>query len=112
MRRILIALFCFGLLFNVTAQDTVTDSDTEKLIDKYSEKISATVTSLAETLKQPATHVYGLLVRQQVLKSWIFLSASSIFWLLGGFMIILRWFSKEKEDGWFVACAIFTGMGS
>ena len=48
----------------------VTDSNVEKLVDKYSAKIEATIVSLAEQLKQPAEHVYKIMVKQQYIKAF------------------------------------------
>ena len=50
--------------------ESVTSSNVEKLVDKYSAKIEASVISLAQSLKQPAEHVYKVLVRQQVVHSF------------------------------------------
>lgn len=48
----------------------VTDSNVEKLVDKYSAKIEATIVSLAEQLKQPAEHIYKIMVKQQYIKAF------------------------------------------
>ncbi len=47
----------------------VTGSTVERLVDKYSEKIEATIVSLAESLKQPAEAVWKILVKQQYVKA-------------------------------------------
>ena len=81
----------------------VTDSNVEKLVDKYSAKIEATIVSLAEQLKQPAEHIYKIMVKQQVV--------NSIAWLIIGLLCISTAFTrkfwlnrieKEQDDdmGW------------
>ena len=76
----------------------VTDSNVEKLVDKYSAKIEATIVSLAEQLKQPAEHVYKIMVKQQVV--------NSITWIIIGLLCISTvftikfWLNRiEKEIG-------------
>ncbi len=69
MKRLILILLLFTVSFAVYSQDStkyVTDTNTEKLIDKYSEKIGDAITALADKLQQPAEHVYKILVRQQV----------------------------------------------
>lgn len=80
---------------NVTAQNDstsqseyVTDSDVEKLVDKYSGKIEATLTSLAETLKQPTEHVYMILIKQQYVHATLY----SLCWIFT--FILIYAFSK------------------
>jgi len=47
----------------------VTNTNIEKLIDKYGSKVSAAIIAIAKELKQPVEHVYVILVRQQIVKS-------------------------------------------
>ncbi|MCK9416477.1 hypothetical protein M0Q97_07455 [Candidatus Dojkabacteria bacterium] len=47
----------------------VTNTNIEKLIDKYGSKVSAAIVAIAKELKQPVEHVYVILVRQQIVKS-------------------------------------------
>jgi uncharacterized membrane protein YidH (DUF202 family) len=71
--------FLLSLMICITAypaQDSakyVTNSNVEKLADKYIDKISTSLAALAQGLKQPAEHVYKVLVRQQVVQSISFL---------------------------------------
>lgn len=53
-----------------TTADLVTNTNAEKLVDKYLDKATAAITSLAQTLKTPAEHVYSVLVRNNQIKSW------------------------------------------
>lgn len=43
-------------------------SETERIVDKYVGQFSDALTELAKALKVPAEHVYGVLVRQQVVR--------------------------------------------
>src|SRR5574344_549072 len=47
----------------------VTNTNIEKMIDKYGSKVSAAIVAIAKELKQPVEHVYEILVRQQIVKS-------------------------------------------
>lgn len=82
----------------VDSAQYVTNSNAEKLIDKYSEKIESTIVSLAQSLKQPAEHVYKILVKQQIVKSYIKLAH-----LLVEIMILIVVFkinSALPKNGW------------
>ena len=74
MRKILtvlsIVLFSTIGYSQTDSTSYVTDSNVEKLVDKYSAKIEATIVSLAEQLKQPAEHVYKIMVKQQYIKAF------------------------------------------
>lgn len=94
MKQILIIITLF-IGINTYANDTtqyVTNSNVEKLVDKYSEKLSATITSLAQSLKQPAEHVYKILVKQQVVKSFGY----SLFLLLAITFILLFCYNIKR----------------
>lgn len=80
MKNILIILL-LSITMLTSAQDSTnttltnsTISETERLVDKYTEKFSVAISSLAETLAVPAEHVYRILVKQAIV--------DSISWLL------------------------------
>lgn len=75
--------------------ENVTGSNVEKLVDKYSGKIEAGIASLAKTLKQPAEHVYMILVRQQYVEASTYLS----FWLLT-FIFLIIFLKVLKRSKW------------
>lgn len=77
----------------------VTESNAEKLIDKYSAKVDAAITSLAKSLKQPAEYVYKVLVRQQLVQGYINLFAFLLFFILGVTLIILEY--KIPDTPWY-----------
>ena len=103
MKRLIIILLLFTVSFAVYSQDTtkyVTDTNTEKLIDKYSEKIGDAITALAEKLQQPAEHVYKILVKQQVVYGvstllFVVFSVIVVFW---GFKIYHK--NQDEFNGW------------
>ncbi len=72
MKKLVILIIFITIGFVMNAQDStkyVTDSNVEKLVDKYSGKIEATVVALSESLEQSVDHVYKILVRQQYVKA-------------------------------------------
>jgi len=105
--------FILFLLFSIAlsgyAQDStlVTNTDAEKLIDKYSAKIEATIISLAENLKKPAEHVYSVLIKQQVVQSWTWLIVLIIMFI---FLIFLwgMWYLDSYKSEWWAIPAILT----
>ena len=67
---LLVALFVANsVAFSQEKEELVTESNVERLVDKYSTKIEASIISLAESLQQPAEYVYTVLVRQQYVKA-------------------------------------------
>lgn len=77
----------------------VTNTNTEKLIDKYSDKVSAAITSLAKELKQPAEYVYKTIVKQQyvVAITDIFLNVIFIVSSIICFYFSLKYRKKSGE---------------
>ena len=89
-------------------------SEAERLVDKYGGKISAVITSLAESLKVSAEHVYRVLVRQQIAEGasvilllvfWIFLARS--FW-----KNFVKANFKDREGDRFATVSIILGIAS
>ena len=82
MKKLFIIIMLFitiGINAQVTTDSTcITDTNVEKLIDKYTDKISVAITSLANSLEQPAEYVFKILVDQQIIIAlsglciWIF----------------------------------------
>jgi len=107
MRKFIILLLSSIMLlsfsYSVKAQsgvqeDTsqyVTDSDAEKLVDKYTTEFSAAVNSLAESLEQPATHIYQVLTKQQVVEAYGYLVAIIIF--ISILLISLYMYNKSEK---------------
>jgi len=98
MKKLILVLMLFVVSFIAQAQDStlVTNTNTEKLIDKYSAKLEASIVSLADTLKQPAEHVYKILIKQQVIISYELLLIL-LFAILFGMTALI--FSKGSKWG-------------
>lgn len=84
----------------------VTNTDTEQLIDKYTEKIEAGILAISEKLKQPAEHVYGVMLKQQFIRGWSWALAMG-----GGIVLSLLFFAignrlekQEEYDGFYGTC--------
>jgi len=97
MKKIIILLLAMMPLV-IVANDTtqyVTDSNVEKLVDKYSAKMEAAVISIADSLKQPVEFVWKVIIKQQIV--------IGIIWLLFLFTVIiliilsLKLIPKENE---------------
>lgn len=92
MKKLFITLLLIVFTITISAQQdslqiNSTTSEVERLVDKYSSKIEATILSLAESLKQPAEHVYKIIIKQQ--------SVNSIIWLITALLFILLIFTKN-----------------
>ena len=110
---ILLLTFVAMTTFSFAQEKTselVTDSNVEKLIDKYSAKLEASIISLAETLKQPAEYVYGTLLKQQAVKAW----TNLLIGVLATLILIIVWIlwfkdKKGKDEWWGVPTFITLG---
>jgi hypothetical protein len=91
----------FSLVICISAysvQDSakyVTNSNVEKLADKYIDKISTSLATLAQGLKQPADHVYKILIRQEMV--W---GISSLMFLIVSFTSMIFVFKIGNKDDW------------
>lgn len=95
----MLCLLSIGIVVQAQVQkdsSLVTNSNVEKLIDKYSGKVEAVLVSLAKELKQPIEHVYGILVKQQVINSMVY-SVVPIFALLSLFMAYRNGTHKKAD---------------
>ncbi len=75
-----------------------TITQTERIIDKYADKVAGALESLAHTLEVPAEHVYGLLVRQQAINSVytiiVLITGIALCWLCG--KGIKKWMEEDS----------------
>jgi hypothetical protein len=72
MKKIVFLISLIVITIAVSAQTTTPDqpiSETERIVDKYLDRAEDAISALAEKLSVPAEHVYGVLVKQQVIKS-------------------------------------------
>lgn len=121
MKKLLILLTLIVFAMPMMAQETVsngttevvseyvTDGDVEKLVDKYSAQLEASITSLAETLRQPAEYVYTVLVKQQIVEAWTWLIVNLILLLT----CIVSWMflvidSYDNAEEWYGVPILFT----
>lgn len=116
MKKVLSILMVFGLLFtfqtkafNVSqtldsvksiatsikdsAVQSVKEVDTSSTFKAMYSDFKQGIVALASSLKVGAEHVYGVLVRQQVVYAIVYLALSII-----GFILILNWIKKYKDD--------------
>jgi hypothetical protein len=97
---ILFLLLCVSLTaYTQTDSTLVTNTTAEKLIDKYSAKVEAAIVSLAENLKQPVEHVYKILIKQQIVRAWVWASVNGVIFLLTILLWIL-WLQDDDRDEW------------
>lgn len=84
MKKIIVTLIFVMFYAFSYAQDkgTPPPSETERIVDKYVDKIGDAVDKLAESLSVPAEHVYGVLVKQQMVIAYTSIGSLLIFALL------------------------------
>jgi hypothetical protein len=104
MKKLILVLFAFVSL-NVDAQvnslDSVNITETERIIDKYSGKLATSITSLAEILKVPASHVYGIMVKNQFLNGVSIFIVCCFLILADTTSIVPLFFSEEyRREFW------------
>lgn len=84
---------------NETKEEYVTDTDAEKLVDKYSKEFSAAIESLAESLEKPASHVYNVLITQKTVEAYSYLTLIFILVITTTILyLILRKFEKKETS--------------
>jgi hypothetical protein len=128
MKKLLFAFILIIVCFVSNAQQIdsiqyVTNTNAEKLIDKYSEKMTNAITVLAEKLKQPAEHVYGILVKQSLVQGWSIFVAfiiATILFVIVFIGAIKNWANAEETFGflsiilgvcWLIAIVILISDG-
>jgi len=85
-----------NLQSNSTSKEYVTDSNVEKLIDKYGEKLESALFALSESLKQPVEHVYNILIRQQYVKAF----SGIVLFIISIILIVLCIVFAKNVDDW------------
>lgn len=107
MKKIIIALLCF-ISLSASAQDSIKlsipDSSKLTLIKVYNDT-KAGLAGLAGALKTPVTHVYEILVKQQIVESITYLTVFLGFLIIS--LIMLSIFNKSykkiqnPDDPWY-----------
>jgi len=116
MKKLLLLLTLLVFTIPIIAQDPVTDvtqnveavseyvtdGDVEKLVDKYSAKIEASIVALAETLQQPAEYVYKVLIKQQKVHAYTWLWVDILLLVITlAFWILLIFDFWDNGDEWY-----------
>ena len=97
MKRLLFMAMIVMMSISTYAQkdSLVTNTNAEKLVDKYLAKVETLVTGLAAKLQVPAEHIYKVIVKQQLVNS-----LSMLFILIVTMLPALSvkwWFRKHLE---------------
>ena len=99
MKKFILLFMLFFTIGVTYAQDStqyVTNSNAEKLIDKYSAKVENAIIALAEKLQQPVEHVYRVLIKQQIVNSIVYLV---VFVIAIIFVIVgIKFCASEKAE--------------
>jgi hypothetical protein len=102
-KTILVLMMSLGML-GYSQKDSIPPttslSETERLLDKYSEKVGAALNSLSESLKVPIERVYEILIKQQYVFA-ITHTIILILWLIACIYAIYKNMnSKDGEEWW------------
>lgn len=118
MKRVIFIALLLISFMAVSAQEQLgspTVTEAERIIDKYLDKAGDALNSLAEVLKVPAEHVYGVLVKQQVVVgvgSLIVLIIFAVAFFLSMWGFAKRERSNEYEENLgLLVLAVFSGIG-
>jgi hypothetical protein len=117
-----IMLFAMVIFFaSVSAQEKETPiSETERIVDKYIDKTGDIINGLAEKLAVPAEHVYGVLVRQQIVQGVVwsvylgFFILLFLFGLFGGLKYDMEFADWDEFSRWkliIVISVLFSVIG-
>ena len=100
----------------VTRDSLSTIQNVERLVDKYGEKIGTVIVALSEKLQQPVEHVYGVLVKQQVVNAivWLIVLITGIVLFAFAFIIGVSKYANWSDRDFNVVAAVslITGIAS
>ena len=89
--------------------DYVTNSNVEKLVDKYVGEISATINDIIGTLEGPALKGWEIYVKQQIIRGWLMTGVFII-----GLIVFIIGLVFGQRDDWdsegFIAITVFGGV--
>lgn len=103
MKTLFIIVFFFMSLVASASDTLVTNTDFEKLVDKYSSKTADLIRETAEKLEQPAIEVFSSIVRMQTMKG-ITLLSFTLLTILIVIITVIKWnkasvyYKKSKEE--------------
>lgn len=97
-----IAIICISILSYSQKTDSLPIPDTAKLtLSKVYSDVKSGIEGLSKSLKVPAQHVYGIMVKQQVVDSITWLVANLLVLLLTMTALIYWIKDKKTKDEWF-----------
>jgi uncharacterized membrane protein YcjF (UPF0283 family) len=103
MKKLFILLLFVNFTLTIFAVEEVTKVSTEvnSIVDNVFDKTSEAVKELSQALKVPAEHVYSILVKQQLTRSYVWTFINS-FLLLACIVLWIFWIRdlENKEDWW------------
>lgn len=116
MKQLKYLLFSLILLINISIYSQTDStaivnpiSETERIVDKYSEKISVALQSLAKSLEVPAQRVFEILIKQQ----YVFAITHTIILLLLIITCIVFtykcWKDPDGGDWWGLPATLIIG---
>ena len=93
---------------------SIQTSDIERVVDKYMDKTSEALKGLAEALQVPADHVYGILIKQQLLLSvsWMIFFLFGIAGIFTVTRIILFMVKQDYDEFAMVLTGVLGGAAS
>ena len=111
-KLILFVSLLFVIIVTTQAQ---TDTNTTKVsteinsvVSNFYDKTTEVISNLAKSLKVPAEHVYGVLVKQQVVKSWTWVIVDLALFLIAGILWVSWLKDKRDRDEWWGLPTFFT----
>lgn len=112
MKKVLSLIMAMTFLFVSYAQktDSLPIPDTAKLtLGKVYSDVKAGINGLAQSLKVPATHVYGVMVKQQTVSAITWLIVDIFLFLVALFFAIVWGIDKseDKNEWWGVPVVFF-----
>lgn len=114
MKKLFILSMLAILCISLNAQDTTIGDAFRKhdqtavseVIETIYDKTTEAISGLANALKVPAEHVYGVLVKQQIVESWGLLLAVIIFSILSYIFIKLGNDCNWRTEGYIPASLV------
>lgn len=99
MKKLVLILLLFITFLSYGHTDStqyVTNSNVEKLVYKYSEKIESAIVALADKLQQPVEHVYKLIIKQQLIEgiSSIIVLFIGVFVMIAGIILLSKYYEN------------------
>jgi len=85
-------------------------TETERIVDKYTDKIGESLTALAEALKVPAEFVFETLVKMQIVEGVTSLLIGIMVFICSFIALFIGYKTIETKEELSVPCFIFGGF--